>query len=127
LFPVYLSYMKIIITESQKESLDYYQLSNCIKRRIDLDGVDDIVDEAMEEFVSLHHSIEGFMVMVINYTMEVIFFDIMDNIYDRVDEDYGVEKCWGDEYWDEFSAPIKRFISSRYEAKLKEYFENYHN
>jgi hypothetical protein len=59
--------------------------------------------------------------------MEVIFFDIMDNIYDRVDEDYGVEKCWGDEYWDEFSAPIKRFISSRYEAKLKEHFENHYN
>ena len=108
--------MKIIITESQKESLDYYQLSNCIKRRMDLDGVDNIVDEAMEEFVSLHHSIEGFMVMVINYT------------YDRVDEDYGVEKCWGaNTYWDEFSAPIKRFISSRYEAKLKEYFENHYN
>ena len=107
--------MKIIITESQKESLDYYQLSNCIKRRMDLDGIDDIVDEAMEEFVSLHHSIEGFMVMVINYT------------YDRVDEDYGVEKCWGDEYWDEFSTPIKRFISSRYEAKLKEHFENHYN
>ena len=49
--------MKIIITESQKESLDYYQLSNCVKRRIDLDGIDDIVDEAMEEFVSLHRSI----------------------------------------------------------------------
>ena len=55
------------------------------------------------------------MVMVINYT------------YDRVDEDYGVEKCWGDEYWEEFSAPIKRFLSSRYEAKLKEYFENHYN
>ena len=73
--------MKIIITESQKESLDYYQLSNCIKRRIDLDGIDDIVDEAMEEFVSLRDTIGGFMDMVINYT------------YDRVDEDYGVEKC----------------------------------
>ena len=32
-----------------------------------------------------------------------------------------------DEYWDEFSAPIKRFLSSRYEAKLKEYFENHYN
>lgn len=107
--------MKIIITESQKESLDYYQLSNCIKRRIDLDGIDDIVDEAMEEFVSLRNTTEGFIDMVINYT------------YDLVDEDYGVEKCWGDEYWDEFSAPIKRFLDSRYESKLKEYFENYYN
>jgi hypothetical protein len=107
--------MKIIITESQKESLDYYQLSNCVKRRIDLDGVDDIVDEAMEEFVSLRSTTEGFIDMVINYTCDII------------DKDYGVEKCWGDEYWDEFSAPIKRFLSSRYESKLKEYFENYYN
>jgi hypothetical protein len=107
--------MKIIITESQKESLDYYQLSNCVKRRIDLDGVDDIVDEAMEEFVSLRNTTEGFIDMVINYT------------YDLVDEDYGVEKCWGDQSFDEFSAPIKRFLSSRYESKLKEYFENYYN
>ena len=107
--------MKIIITESQKESLDYYQLSNCVKRRMDLDGVDDIVDEAMEEFVSLRDTIGGFMEMVINYT------------YDRVDEDYGVEKCWGDETWNQFSTPIKRFLDSRYESKLKEYFENYYN
>ena len=107
--------MKIIITESQKESLDYYQLSNCIKRRIDLDGIDDIVDEAMEEFVSLRDTIGGFIEMTINYT------------YDRVDEDYGVEKCWGDIFWDEFATPIKRFISSRYEAKLKEHFENHYN
>ena len=107
--------MKIIITESQKESLDYYQLSNCVKRRIDLDGVDDIVDEAMEEFVSLRDTIGGFIEMTINYT------------YDRVDEDYGVEKCWGDETWKKFSTPIKRFLDSRYESKLKEYFENYYN
>ena len=107
--------MKIIITESQKESLDYYQLSNCIKRRIDLDGIDDIVDEAMEEFVSLRDTIGGFIEMTINYT------------YDRVDEDYGVEKCWGDETWNKFSTPIKRFLDSRYESKLKEYFENYYN
>ena len=115
MFYVIFIIMKIIITESQKEQLDYDYLSSCIKRRIDLDGIDDIVDEAMEEFVSLRDTIGGFMDMVINYT------------YDRVDEDYGVEKCWGDQYWDEFSAPIKRFISSRYEAKLKEYFENHYN
>ena len=36
--------MKIIITESQKKSLDYSYLSNCIKRRIDLDDLDNIVD-----------------------------------------------------------------------------------
>jgi len=69
----------------------------------------------MEEFVSLRNTTEGFIDMVINYT------------YDRVDEDYGVEKCWGDQSFDEFSTPIKRFISSRYEAKLKEYFENHYN
>ena len=32
-----------------------------------------------------------------------------------------------DTYWDDFSSPIKRFISSRYEAKLKEHFENHYN
>ena len=107
--------MKIIITESQKESLDYYQLSNCVKRRIDLDGVDDIVDEAMEEFVSLHNSIEDFMDMVINYT------------YDRLDIDYGIEKCWDDETWNQFSTPIKRFLDSRYGTAIKKYFENHYN
>jgi hypothetical protein len=106
--------MKIIITESQKESLDYYQLSNCIKRRIDLDRIDDIVDEYMEEFVSLFDTIGGFMEMVINNTCY------------RVDKDYDMEKCWRYN-WNEFSASFKRFISSRYEAKLKEYFENYYN
>jgi len=107
--------MKIIITESQKESLDYYQLSNCIKRRIHLDGVDDIVNDTMEGCVEIHNSIQDFVDSVINKT------------YDQLDIEYGIEKCWGNEYWDEFSAPIKRFISSRYEAKLKEYFENHYN
>jgi hypothetical protein len=106
--------MKIIITESQKESLDYYRLSNCVKRRMDLDGVDDIVDEAMEEFVSLRDTIEGFIDMTVNYT------------YDQLDIEYGIEKCWGDIYWDEFAIPIKRFLNSRYESKLKEYFENHY-
>ena len=108
--------MKIIITESQKESLDYYRLSNCVKRRMDLDGVDDIVDEAMREFVSVRNTIESFIDTTINYT------------YDQLDIEYGVEKCWGaNTYWDDFSSPIKRFISSRYEAKLKEHFENHYN
>jgi hypothetical protein len=110
--------MKIIITESQKESLDYYRLSNCVKRRMDLDGIDDIVDEAMREFVSVRNTIESFIDTTINYT------------YDQLDIEYGIEECWGideDIFWDEFSAPIKRFISSRYEAKLKEYFENHYN
>lgn len=107
--------MKIIITESQKESLDYYQLSNCVKRRMDIDDIDDIVTDTMEGCVEIHDSIENFVTSVIEQT------------YDQLDIQYGIEKCWGDIYWDEFSAPIKRFISSRYEAKLKEYFENHYN
>ena len=107
--------MKIIITESQKESLDYYQLSNCVKRRIDLDGVDDIVDEAIEEFVSLRDTVEGFIDMTINYT------------YDHLDIVYDIEKCWGDETWNQFSIPIKRFLDSKYGTVIKKYFENNYN
>ena len=45
--------MKIIITESQKQSLDFNNLSNCIKRRFDFDKVDDIVIKAMEVLVGV--------------------------------------------------------------------------
>ena len=106
--------MKIIITESQKKSLDYSYLSNCIKRRIDLDDLDNIVDGAMDEFVSVHFSIELFHQMVINFT------------YDQLDTHYGVEKCWGDQTWQEFSEQIEKFLDSRYESRLKEFFKNHY-
>jgi len=106
--------MKIIITESQKKSLDYSYLSNCIKRRIDLDDLDNIVNEAMDEFVSVYHSMELFHNMVINFA------------YDRLEERYGVEKCWEDQTWQEFSEQIERFLDSRYESRLKEFFKNHY-
>ncbi len=115
MFYVIFIIMKIIITESQKEQLDYDYLSSCIKRRIDLDGVDDIVNESMEEFVSVRPTMEGFFETIINYT------------YDRLDIDYGIEKCWGDETFYRFSTPIKQFLDSRYESIIKKYFEDYYN
>jgi hypothetical protein len=81
---------------------------------MDLDGVDNIVDEAMREFVSLRDTVESFIEMTVDYT------------YDQLDSDYGIEKCWGEETWRKFSTPIKRFLDSRYESKLKEYFENHY-
>ena len=107
--------MKIIITESQKQSLDYYQLSNCIKRRIDLDVVDGIVNKAMEVLVTNRPSIESFVESVSDFT------------YDKLDLEYGIEKCWGDETWRQFSIPIKRFLDSRYDDTIKKYFKNYYN
>ena len=107
--------MKIIITESQKEQLDYDYLSSCVKRRIDLDGVDDIVNEAMYEFVSVRSTMEGF------------FETIIDYVYDQLDISYNIEKCWNDETWHKFSTPIKRFLDSRYESIIKKYFEDYYN
>jgi hypothetical protein len=107
--------MKIIITESQKESLDYYQLSNCIKRRLDIDALDKIVIKAMEVLVGVRSSIESFVESVCNFT------------YDKLDLEYGIEICWGDETWEQFSIPIKRFLDSRYDDTIKKYFENYYN
>ena len=81
---------------------------------MDLDDIDDIVNETMEEFVSVRDTIEGFIDTVINYT------------YDQLDIQYGIEKCWGDIFWDQFSTPIKRFLNSRYETSIKKYWEDYY-
>ena len=106
--------MKIIITESQKQSLDFNNLSNCIKRRLDIDAVDKIVIKAMEVLVGVRSFIESFVESVCNFT------------YDKLDLEYGIEICWGDETWAEFSTPIKLFIKSRYEKSMEEYFEDYY-
>lgn len=106
--------MKIIITESQKQSLDFNNLSNCIKRRLDIDAVDAIVIKAMEVLVGVRSFIESFVESVTNFT------------YDKLDLEYGIEVCWGDETWTEFSTPIKLFIKSRYEKSMEEYFEDYY-
>ena len=106
--------MKIIITESQKQSLDFNNLSNCIKRRVDIDAVDKIVIKAMEVLVGVRPSIKNFVESVCNYT------------YDKIDIEYGIEVCWGDGTWTEFSTPIKLFIKSRYEKSMEEYYEDYY-
>ena len=107
--------MKIIITENQKQSLNFNNLSNCIKRRLDIDEVDDIVSKSMEVLVSIKPSIHDFVESVTNFT------------YDKIDIEFGMEKlCWGDETWNEFSTPIKLFIKSRYEKSMEEYFEDYY-
>lgn len=106
--------MKIIITESQKQSLDFNNLSNCIKRRLDIDAVDKIVIKAMEVLVGVRPSVHDFIESVCNLT------------YDKLDLEFGIEVCWGDETWSEFTTPIKLFIKSRYEKSMEEYFEDYY-
>jgi transposase len=107
--------MKIILTEDQNQALNYSKLSICVKRRMILDELDNIVVDAMEDYVTFRDSIENFIDEVINYA------------YDKLDAEYGIEKCWGDETWYRFSIPIKRFLVSRYESSLKKYFEDYYN
>jgi len=106
--------MKIIITESQKQLLDFNNLSNCIKRRMDIDALDKIVIKAMEVLVGVRSFIESFVESVSNF------------VYDKLDLEYGIEICWGDETWEQFSTPIKLFIKSRYEKLMEEYYEDYY-
>jgi hypothetical protein len=106
--------MKIIITESQKQLLDFNNLSNCIKRRMDIDALDKIVIKAMEVLVGVRSFIESFVESVINV------------IYDKLEIEYGIEICWGNESWTEFNTPIKLFIKSRYEKLIEEYFKDYY-
>jgi len=106
--------MKIIITESQKQSLDFNNLSNCIKRRMDIDALVKIVIKAMEVLVGVRSSIESFVESVINV------------IYDKLEIEYRIEICWGHETWTEFNTPIKLFIKSRYKKTMEEYFKDYY-
>ena len=107
--------MKIILTEDQNQALNYSKLSNCVKRRMILDELDNIVDEAMEDYVTTRNTIESFVDDVTNYA------------YDKLDAEYGIEQCWGDETFYRFFIPIKRFLISRYESSLNKYFEDYYN
>ena len=103
--------MQIIITETQKELLDYNRLSPCIKRRLDLP----LLDEKVIEYVRAVNF--GSVSTVINLTI--------DYLYSMVYED--VEVCWGDdESYYQFSTGVKRFLTSRYEDRIKDIYDEYY-
>ena len=104
--------MRIIITETQKELLDYNRLSSCIKRRLDLPVLDEKVITYVDYVVKF-----GDVDRVINLTIEYL--------YSLVYED--VEVCWGDdESYYQFSTSIKRFLTSRYEDTITKYYKSYY-
>jgi hypothetical protein len=104
--------MRIIITETQKELLDYNRLSSCIKRRFDLPVLDEKVITYVDYVVKF-----GDVDRVINLTIEYL--------YSLVYED--VEVCWGDdESYYQFSTSIKRFLTSRYEDTITKYYKSYY-
>ena len=103
--------MQIIITETQKELLDYNRLSPCIKRRLDLP----LLDEKVIEYVRAVNF--GSVSTVINLTI--------DYLYSMVSDD--VEVCWGDdESYYQFSTGVKRFLTSRYEDRIKDIYDEYY-
>jgi len=104
--------MRIIITETQKELLDYNRLSYCIKRRLDLPMIDETVISIMDELIISRFSFQDFVNTII------------DTIYSNIG-DY-VEICWGDETYYQFSTSIKRFLTSRYEDTITKYYKSYY-
>ena len=103
--------MQIIITETQKELLDYNRLSPCIKRRLDLP----LLDEKVIEYVRAVNF--GSVSTVINLTI--------DYLYSMVSDD--VEVCWGyDKSYYQFSTGVKRFLTSRYEDRIKDIYDEYY-
>jgi len=104
--------MRIIITETQKELLDYNWLSNCVKRRLDLNELDEMVISIMDELIISRLSLSDTLYLVI------------DTIYSNI-SDY-VEICWGDETYYQFSTSIKRFLTSRYEDTITKYYKSYY-
>jgi len=103
--------MRIIITETQKELLDYNRLSYCIKRRLDLP----VLDEKVVTYVE--------MAVKFGSVSTVIYLTI-DYLYSMVSDD--VEVCWGDESYYQFSTSIKRFLTSRYEDTITKYYKSYY-
>jgi hypothetical protein len=103
--------MQIIITETQKELLDYNRLSPCIKRRLDLPLLNEKVIEYVDYAVNF-----GSVSTVINLTIDYLYSIISDD----------VEVCWGDESYYQFSTGVKRFLTSRYEDQIKDIYEEYY-
>lgn len=103
--------MKIIITENQKELLDYNRLSPCIKRRLDLP----LLNEKFLPYVEMEVKF-GSVSTVINLTI--------DYLYSMVSDD--VEVCWGDESYYQFSTRVKRFLTSRYEDQIIDIYDEFY-
>ena len=104
--------MRIIITETQKELLDYNRLSPCIKRRLDLPLLDEKVLTFVDRAVKF-----GSVSTVINLTI--------DYLYSMVSDD--VEVCWGyDESYYQFSTSVKRFLTSRYEDQIIDIYDEFY-
>jgi hypothetical protein len=106
--------MRIIITETQKELLDYNRLSYCIKRRMDLPMIDETVISIMDELIISRFSFQDFVNMII------------ENLYEILETRSDVEICWGDETYYQFSTSIKRFLTSRYEDTITKYYKSYY-
>ena len=106
--------MRIIITETQKELLDYNRLSNCVKRRLELNVLDDTVISIINELPVSIFSFQDF----VNTTI--------DNLYEKLETISNFEICWGDESYYQFSTSIKRFLTSRYEDTITKYYKTYY-
>lgn len=103
--------MRIIITETQKELLDYNRLSPCIRRRLDIPVLDEKVLTYVDRAVNF-----GSVSIVINLTI--------DYLYSMVSDD--VEVCWGDESYYQFSTSVKRFLTSRYEDQIIDIYDEFY-
>jgi hypothetical protein len=106
--------MRIIITETQKELLDYNRLSYCIKRRMDLPMIDETVISIMDELI----------ISRLSLSLSDTLYLVIDTIYSNISDD--VEVCWGDETYYQFSTSIKRFLTSRYEDTITKYYKSYY-
>ena len=104
--------MRIIITETQKELLDYNRLSPCIRRRLDLPVLDEKFLPYVEYTVTYRNLND-----VINLTI--------DYLYSLVSED--IEVCWGDdESYYQFSTRVERFLTSRYEDQIIDIYDEFY-
>ena len=104
--------MRIIITETQKELLDYNRLSPCIKRRLDLPRIDEMISTYVMSAIRYESNKSN----VVNVVIDSIYSNISDYI----------EVCWGDESYYQFSTNVKRFLTSRYENQINNEFEEFY-